>query len=284
MKLPAITIRGVLLAVVVAAIDCAIVRSILARGEQAVWLLKIVVGALPFATILAVGLLLGLRGRRHSFWVGFELAGGIALAALVAAGYSRPNELNSVVDPVLDRIGEAIGRGLGIDLLASEDVTYPYVEVFVIAPLLVTVSLAAVATAGGLLGRWLRVRIAFERFAGRPRRPALVAALWLLVFFALPGVGIEGFLRRTFDPYAARLGVGKLAVLDDAFSNGFPAQFEDGSATVLPNGTRLRVEDDTQPDSFQPNAEVRALHVTVLDGDSKGKLTFLPRSFLRPLR
>jgi hypothetical protein len=290
MRLRGITIRGVLLAVVVAAIDCAIVRSILARGEQAEWLLAIVVGAMPFATILAVGLLVGLRGRRHSFWVGFEFAGGIALLAFVAAAYSRPNQLDSIIEPVLDRIGEAISRQLGVDLLERWD--YTHVEMFVILPLLVTVPLAAVATAGGLLARWLRVRIVFERFAGRPRRPALALALWLLVFFALPGVGIEGFLRRTIDPYTTRLGEGKVAVLDASYGNGFSAPFEDGTSALLPNGTRFRVDYDDQPASTQPMPyqgrgqamDMRSVNVTVLDGDAKGQLTVLPRCFLRPLR
>jgi hypothetical protein len=180
-----------------------------------------------------------------------------------------------------------------MDLLAGEAMmTYAYVAIFVILPLLVTVPLAAVATVAGFLGRWLRVRIVFQRFVGRPRRPALAAALWLLVFVALPGIGIEGFLRRTIDPYTTRLGEGKLAVLDVPYGNDFSAPFEDGTTTLLPNGTQFRVDYDDQAASTQPTInqghnpymDMRPVNVTVVEGDAKGKLTVLPRCFLRPLR
>ncbi|HWE35810.1 MAG TPA: hypothetical protein VG406_04500 [Isosphaeraceae bacterium] len=290
MKLRGITIRGVLLAVVVAAIDCAIVRSIAARGDQAEWLLAIVVITLPMATVLAVGLLLGLRGRWHSFWVGFEIAGWLALASFVAVAYARPDRLVGIVEPLLDRTGEAIGKPLGVDLLASE--SYTSAEEFVILPLLVTAPLAAVATAVGLLTRWLRVRIAFERFARRPGRPVRTAVVWLLVFFVLPGVGVEAFLRRRIDPFTVRLVEGKQAMLEIAGSNGFYAYLDDGSTVLLPNRARVRVVEDQRAvsthllyaDGRGPYVDSRPVTVTVLDGDSRGKLTFLPRCFLRPLR
>jgi hypothetical protein len=82
MKLPRVSIAGLMTVVVFVAANCAIVKGITARPS--VWNEVFILGVLPMANLLAVGLLPWLRrrpgrSRTDAFRVGFEVCGGLAM-------------------------------------------------------------------------------------------------------------------------------------------------------------------------------------------------------------
>jgi hypothetical protein len=109
MKRPRLRISTLMLLVVIAALDAAIVRTIWSerttKGEL------IIVGALPTANILAVVFLFGLsRPARRHFVAGFVAGGGFAIVSYAAWVWLSVATLGHILDPIFQPIG-AFYRG-----------------------------------------------------------------------------------------------------------------------------------------------------------------------------
>ena len=87
MKVPRFRIAWVMVAVAIAALDFAAIRAVLGYPEVGL----LVVGALPMANLLAVGILIGQqRPGCRPFLLGFEAFGAMALALFVALASFSP--------------------------------------------------------------------------------------------------------------------------------------------------------------------------------------------------
>ena len=111
MKAPRFRIGWLMVAVAIAALDFAAIGAILGSGtgDFGIFLL---LGALPMANVLAVGMLIGLQSSESSpFLLGFEAFGAMALALYVALLSWRPRglviSLPFVINPVLE---QTVGR------------------------------------------------------------------------------------------------------------------------------------------------------------------------------
>jgi hypothetical protein len=281
------------LAVVAVAIDCALVRAMLAREQQAAALLPPLALALPMEHALGLGLLLWINGRRRWFWGGFEVAGLAACGVMAWATWSDAPwfsfGLESAVKWFEDRLRRP-GRSL-----SHPAAGYPF-EDYVLIPLLVLLAQITVAVAGGTIANWLGSRAAPGAPADHPRSRwrRIATPLVFLAFFVLPAAAIEGLLRCAIDPNYSRLEPGTAAIVDE--EGGHHAMFKDGSIKVLPVRTRLRVEDDTKNHSYVlvfrygpgaslvPSPDSRGVAVTILEGRWAGHTTTLPRCSIRPAR
>jgi hypothetical protein len=113
-KGPRFRIAWVMVAVAIAALDFAAIRAML--GSQVIILL--VLGALPMANVLAIGILVGQRRlRSRPFLLGFEVFGATALASFLAyatltiffpGGYGP---LNWYLAPIFVSLEKVIGQG-----------------------------------------------------------------------------------------------------------------------------------------------------------------------------
>jgi hypothetical protein len=95
--------------VAIAALDFAAIRAIYGSSEGGL----LVLGALPMAHILAVGLLISRRrpGSRP-FLLGFETFGAMALALFVTwASCCDPEAVNPYLDLFLDPLEQIVGQG-----------------------------------------------------------------------------------------------------------------------------------------------------------------------------
>jgi hypothetical protein len=291
MRLPRITVRAMFLAVVAVAIDCALVRAMLAREQQTEALLPLLALALPLEHALGLGLLFWINGRRRWFWGGFEVAGLAACGVMAWASWSDAPwfsfGLESAVKWLEDRLRRP-GRSL-----SHPAAWYPF-EDYVLIPLLVFLAQITLAVAGGTIANWLGSRVAPAAPVDRPRsrRRQIATALVFLSFFVLPAAAIEGLLRRVIDPDYSRLEPGTVAIVDE--EGGLRAMLEDGSSRALPIRTRVRVEDDTEDHSYvfvfrygpgaslAPLPDSRGVAVTILEGRWAGHTTTLPRCSIRP--
>ena len=110
MKVPRIRIVWVMFAVAIAALDFWVILPNLGSlvGETETYLL---LGALPMANVLAVGMVIGQQRPGSSpFFLGFEAFGAMALAVYVVLARSFHREvvgpyLRPLVDPIYDTIG-----------------------------------------------------------------------------------------------------------------------------------------------------------------------------------
>ena len=155
MRLPRFRIAWVMVAVAIAALDFGAIRALLARhanvldDQRGILLL---LGALPMANVLAVGMLIGHRrpGSRP-FLMGFEAFGAMALAFFIALGSCFPREiLMLAVMPFVDPIERAIGPGRPF-------VSIP-IQLFVAVVMLGGLQ-AAFAVIGGFLSRRFKITI-----------------------------------------------------------------------------------------------------------------------------
>ncbi len=96
---------SLLILVVVAALDCLVFRSPL--SGQHLTLIMSVLGVLPMANLLFLGLLVSIRqeGRRLTFWVGFELAGLLVVLIYGASTIHHSQDLREVVAGALRLVG-----------------------------------------------------------------------------------------------------------------------------------------------------------------------------------
>lgn len=290
MKVPRVSVGAGMAAMIVIAIDCVAMRSINQRPDYATELVKLVVlGTLPMANVLTVGIVRLMRDGRRStrFLRGFVAAGCGALAAYVACLLLGPNWLwlDWYAVPVLDVISEA--SGLGTSPLWAD------IEEVVLAPFLLLLPQLVVALAGG----WV-----VQKIGRRPVQEPLVAvgslrgrAAWfaiLLIAIMLPALVIEAYLQWTIDSRTARLAPGTIAVLKTREPAGFLIIRPDGSTVLLPNGARVRVDTDSDAVSLAragPRGgagieDLRRVQVTILDGKEAGQTVDLMRDSLRPVR
>ena len=155
MKIPRFRIAWVMVAVAIAALDFGAIRALLARHGSALddqRSMCLLLGALPMANVLAVGMLIGQRrpGSRP-FLLGFEAFGAMALAFYIALASCFPRE---VVLPYVTPVLAPIERTIGND------------RPFVMIPIVCVVAVAllgwpqvAFALAGGFLSRRFKVTI-----------------------------------------------------------------------------------------------------------------------------
>ncbi len=109
-------------------------------------------GALPMANVLAVGMLIGQRRpASRPFLLGFEAFGAMALVLFIALATSFPRE---VVLPYLTPVLVPIQRTIGDD---RPFVMFPIVSVVAVA--LLGWPQVAFALAGGFLSRRFKVTI-----------------------------------------------------------------------------------------------------------------------------
>jgi hypothetical protein len=149
-KLPRFRIAWAMVFVAVAAINFAAVRAVLVNPGPISEAL--VIGALPMASVLAVGLLFG-RGRpdRRPFLLGFTSFGAAALTAYVIqavffADATVMPYLRLFIEPLVQTIGRE-------QLLIYIPVAYS------VAVVAATLPQVAIALLGGLLSRWYKVTI-----------------------------------------------------------------------------------------------------------------------------
>ena len=113
MKVVRFRIARVMVGIAIAALDFAAIRAMLGYQET----LLLVLGALPTANVLAIGMLVGQRRlRNRPFLLGFEAFGATALASFIAydtlsfffpAGYAL---LNWYLAPVFVPLRKFIGQ------------------------------------------------------------------------------------------------------------------------------------------------------------------------------
>jgi len=91
--------------VVVAALDCAALRFPL--SGRRLTLIMTLLGVLPMANLLFLGLLISLRGEgmRFPFWVGFELAGLLVLLIYGVSTIHHAQDLRELVAGALRLVG-----------------------------------------------------------------------------------------------------------------------------------------------------------------------------------
>jgi hypothetical protein len=146
-RVPRFRIAWVMVAVAIAALDFAAIRALpgYPSGEL------VLLGALPMANVLAVGLLIGLRHRgSRSFLLGFEVFGVMALALyVVLAGFS-PGRVIDYLELLLDPIRRTIGLDRTVALIAT---IYPVGVVMLGLPQL------AFALIGGFLSRRFKITV-----------------------------------------------------------------------------------------------------------------------------
>jgi hypothetical protein len=119
LRIPRIRIAWVMVAIAIAAVGLTVIRALNDYRTPIGELL--ILGAVPMANVLAVGLLIGQqRPGRRAFLLGFETFGAMALALYVVLTvfFGDPSGaltffgdlMTSYVDLVIDPINEFIGR------------------------------------------------------------------------------------------------------------------------------------------------------------------------------
>jgi hypothetical protein len=150
MKAPRFRIAWVMVAVAIVAFDFAAGRAMVDSGGNVGGFLLL--GALPMANILAVGLLIGRRrpGSRP-FLLGFETFGTMALALYVVLTILFDVDLVAYhLTPVLDPMSEAVDA---FPPFVSIPVLYSAIMVMLVLPQV------AFALIGGFLARKYRINI-----------------------------------------------------------------------------------------------------------------------------
>jgi hypothetical protein len=154
-KVPRFRIAWLMVAVAIAAFDFAAIRALLPHHGSALddqRRMCLLLGALPMANALAVGMLIGQRrpGRRP-FLMGFEVFGAMALAFFIVLATLFPRE---VVWPYITPFVLPIERFIG----PGRPMVYIPLGAFVIVATLAWPQVAF-AMLGGFLSRKFRVTI-----------------------------------------------------------------------------------------------------------------------------
>ena len=158
MKVPRFRIVSIMLVVAIAALNFVAIRTHV--GFRSLMGELLMLGALPMANVLAVGLLIGQRrpGNR-SFLVGFVPFGAMALALYVAMATSFPREMViTCMTPLSEYLGRIIGQDRPVLFIPAQ--TLALVTVLVLPQLVF-------ALIGGLLSRRFMITIRISR---RPNR------------------------------------------------------------------------------------------------------------------
>jgi hypothetical protein len=110
--MPRFRIASVTVAIAIAALDFAVIRASFDIPEVGL----LVLGALPMANVLAVGILIGQwRPESRPYLLGFEAFGAMALALFIAAAMAslfldNYRFLTSYLTPVIQPIEKSIGQ------------------------------------------------------------------------------------------------------------------------------------------------------------------------------
>jgi hypothetical protein len=279
--LPQFSITSALAIVFIVAVDCAAIRSVRTRPDGLVGLAEIILfGTLPMANLLATTITARVqrRGMTFSFLVGFTLVGLSAIGATILGMKPGLIQLEQVL----------MWSGAARWLPASPD--RARLVAFLAIPILLFVFQVLVALAGGWLSsRLLRLGGIVSDAESPPRRLAGAALFSFVILAAVPAIAVEGILRWKIDPMTARSPVGTVSVVDVEVMRGWHVTLEDGSTVLVPNGTRVRIDDDSQPSEFAgirtPQGEKfgdhRSVQVTLLSGERTGASTWVPRQILR---
>lgn len=136
--------------VVLAAVDCAALRFPL--SGRRLTLIMSLLGVLPMANLLLLGLLVSSqrKGRRFTFWVGFELAGLLVLLIYGVSTIHHSPYLREMVVGALRLVGTAGG------------LTFPAAAAFLLLPQVV------LALLGGCLSEFFVARAGQYTRISRP--------------------------------------------------------------------------------------------------------------------
>jgi hypothetical protein len=147
-KVPRFRIAWLMIAVAIAGLDFAAIRAMSSSSTGEL----LILGALPMANVLAVGMLIGLRrpGSRP-FLLGFEAFGAMALGLyVVLASFFRPE----VVYPYLTLFLAPIEKIVGL-----ERPLFRILMVCTVAVVMLGAPQVTFAMVGGLLSRRFKVTI-----------------------------------------------------------------------------------------------------------------------------
>jgi hypothetical protein len=110
-KLPRFRIAWIMVAVAIAALDSGAMREVVdSRSARNIGLL---LGTLPIANVLVVGMLIGQRlPRSRPFLLGFEVFGAMALVLYIALANRFFHEIEmTYLRPLIDLLRKVIGQG-----------------------------------------------------------------------------------------------------------------------------------------------------------------------------
>ena len=110
MKAPRFRIAWIMLAVAIAALDFGVMREVV--GSRSVRGILLLLGILPMANVLAVGMLINQRrpGNRP-FLLGFEVFGAMALIVYIALVYYFDRGIETTyLRPLIDLLMKTIGQ------------------------------------------------------------------------------------------------------------------------------------------------------------------------------
>ena len=281
MKLPQISINTVVTAVFVIAVDCAVIRSISLRPtvflDRPIWM---VLGALPMANIMAVLVSIMLQGRRKAspFLLGFITYGLTSLFDTVLCMNSARSLLFTILEII--RIDTWVPADFQAETIIKCIVVPAYFLVFQIIT--------------ALVGGWIIHTVVIHAGAAAavvnpPRRRFRFAALLTLILVATPALLTETYLYLYVDPMSVRYRVGSEAVIDTSLFGGYKVAHSDGSSFQVPNGTIVRIDDDSEELFIEITAnsdgdeysDLRPVRVTLLGGEHDGESILVPKLFLR---
>lgn len=150
MNLTRFRIAWIMVAVAIAALDFGAIRAMLGVGDLENLL---VLGALPMANVLAVGLLIAQqRPKSRPFLLGFEAFGAMALALYVFLATIFPlhdSPIMSCLESLIDRLGGFFGQTPFVEIT----IEYPVAVAMLGGPQL------AFALLGGFLSRRFKITI-----------------------------------------------------------------------------------------------------------------------------
>jgi hypothetical protein len=293
MKIPRVSITSVMAAVVVVAIDCMTIQSVDLHLDPPTRILTLIVlGALPMANVLAIGITLLIRGRGQSrpFLMGFDAAGAVALLGWIGYTIARPDQVLvylGELEPMMIFAGRITGLG--------QSPAWNTAMIVGFVPALLLVLELILGIAGGLLVWRFRRRAEASPVEGSAARPISIGSLLALVFVvAIPSMAVEGVRRTIILPMNARLNVGSEAVVDLKIMKEIVVKLSNGPALKIPDGAKVRIEGDeapispggimVAPSNEMMSGDLREVQVTLLDGPGTGGSTTFSRMFLRPRR
>ena len=105
----------------------------------------------------------------------------------------------------------------------------------------------------------------------------------------IPVVALEAYLHVEIDQTYASRHVGSLAVLNVKVMKGYQATLANQTNLTLLNGTRVRIEDDSEDtligviptnEGYQ-RVDFRSVKVTLLDGEATGKTIWVAHCSLQ---
>jgi hypothetical protein len=291
MKPPQVSLNSVMAAVALVAIDCMTLRMVeLDPNPLTLAITLLVLGCLPMANVLAVGLaILIRRGRANApFWLGFAIAGGIVFVVNVVLTIAIPDRLNKLLE-LTEPIVKFVGRRTGLE-------SSPLWELILIAgyvPALWLMPQVLIAFAGGWLSRRLRHRAETLSEDDRVvRRLSWGSLLAMSLLVAIPAMAVEGIRRWVIFPQVVRLDQDSQAVVDLKIMPRMQVTLLTGTPVMLLDGMKVRVEDDSNPSVIEGmvaeggtlTGDFREVRITLLEGKGAGQSTRLGRCLLRVRR